>query len=302
MEIKRSDAEPVFILASCWRSGSTLLQRMCMDEHFIWGEPYGTSGTIPALHDTIYPLIVEMKNAFARSYQDPGEKFIYNGKELLPDLQERFVANLTPDFQTLVNAHVAFFETLFARQEKWGMKEVRLDHDHATYLRYLFPKAKIVFLYRNPYDCWRSIHRWISPVKEYVLSENRMEVRRGGNRLYDRWSDKEITEANFGNHWRYLTQGFIERAELLDAHLIRYEDLHDEKILDSLEDYLGFRLSRTAFENRPYDGFGGSTPMVDMELIREQVEPLAAHCGYVDNEYKMINDSKPAFKEISIYG
>src|SRR4051794_12968592 len=41
--------EPVFLLAAGWRSGSTLLQRMLLDQCLVWGEPYGSTGLIERL-------------------------------------------------------------------------------------------------------------------------------------------------------------------------------------------------------------------------------------------------------------
>lgn len=260
---------PVFILAAGWRSGSTLLQRMCMEEYFMWGEPYGTSGTIPAMCD-----------AFARSIAaDSGEKMIYKGGES-PEFIDKFIANLSPDFKTLVDAHRAFFKAMFARQEKWGLKEVRLDANHATYLRYLFPKAKIVFLYRNPYDCWRSVYKWL-----HVTDEG------AANKLYDCFPGAEITEQNFGKHWAFLTKGFLEKAKELNACVISYEDLCAGK-WERLEKYLGFKLSKKAFETNPRDGFGGRAHNVDLSIIRKQVDPLAASLGYYHAKFELTKESR----------
>src|SRR4051812_29224264 len=41
--------EPVFILASGWRTGSTLLQRLIVRTCFLWGEPFGHTWLIDSL-------------------------------------------------------------------------------------------------------------------------------------------------------------------------------------------------------------------------------------------------------------
>ena len=51
--------KPVFALASIWRSGSTLLQRLlCSDpEIILWGEPYGDAGILPGLANSARCLL-----------------------------------------------------------------------------------------------------------------------------------------------------------------------------------------------------------------------------------------------------
>ena len=51
--------KPVFALASIWRSGSTLLQRLlCSDpDILLWGEPYGDAGFLPGLANSARCLL-----------------------------------------------------------------------------------------------------------------------------------------------------------------------------------------------------------------------------------------------------
>ena len=53
--------KPVFVLASIWRSGSTLVQRLLSSdpEIIIWGEPYGDAGILPGLANSARGLLRE---------------------------------------------------------------------------------------------------------------------------------------------------------------------------------------------------------------------------------------------------
>ncbi len=125
---------PVFILAAGWRSGSTLLQRLLSERCLIWGEPYGHAGLIPSLADPI--------RCFTDRWPEPHHFYRGHPPEALATT---FIANLYPGVSDLRRAHRGFFERLFAEparaagHDRWGLKEVRLDADHALYLRWLFP-------------------------------------------------------------------------------------------------------------------------------------------------------------------
>ncbi|HEX5446610.1 MAG TPA: sulfotransferase [Pirellulales bacterium] len=153
-----SAEEPIFVLAAGWRSGSTLLQRLLMPRAFLWGEPFGHAGLI---EDLARPLA-----AFGGAW--PPDAYFYGGQPA-GALAERFIANLYPDPQSLLDAHLAYFERLLieparhaansqslTQPTRWGLKEVRLSADHAAYLKWLFPRAKLLFLIRNPWDAYRS--------------------------------------------------------------------------------------------------------------------------------------------------
>ena len=59
LEPMPSANEPVFMLTSIWRSGSTLIQRLlCSDPQiYIWGEPYGDAGIVPHLFQSAKGLL-----------------------------------------------------------------------------------------------------------------------------------------------------------------------------------------------------------------------------------------------------
>lgn len=251
---------PVFLLAAGWRSGSTFLQRTIMPECFLWGEPYERTWVIDSLARSL--------EAFSDHWPDPD--FFYRGQEP-HDLASQFIANLYPPVERFLDAHLAFFDSLFASparkagSQRWGLKEVHLGVEHAAYLRWLYPQASILLLYRNPYDAWRSY-----------------AARRAiGWRWYYRWPDQPITPQLFGRHWRTLTSGFLEQHERCGALLVRYEELAQGNFAP-IEEHVGFVLSRSAAEVHVKEG---PPPLekiaeADLQELAGEVEPLASELGY----------------------
>jgi hypothetical protein len=256
-----STEEPVFVLSAGWRSGSTLLQRALLSKCLIWGEPLGHAGLIERLAD---PLRVV-------SEQWPEQHFVYRGQPI-DSLAGKFIANLYPPPRHLIQAYLAWFDALFAQparaagRERWGIKEVRLSADHATLLRWLYPRAKLLFLIRNPYDAFRSF----------------AARRDKGWKWYHRWPDYPVTPQLFGRHWRELTSSFLAAGEMLGGLVVYYEDL-ERRGWQQVRDYVGFELSEAAIRTNPPDG--GPKPVVaiapaDLEPLRAEVEPLAEELGY----------------------
>jgi len=199
---------PVFVFSAGWRSGSTLVQRLILSsrELVVWGEPLGDAAFIGRL-------------AYSLSYVSdkwPPQKFFMTGSSL-GELASRWIANLTPEINFLRSAHRCLFLEWFkkpAKQrfglERWGLKEVRLTIHHARYLKWLFPNARFVFVYRHPLDAFRS---W------------------KGNKWRSKWPGYYPRSAMaFGRHWRFLLEGFIEGTEEVDGLLIKFEDLVTGKV------------------------------------------------------------------------
>ena len=256
-----SEEEPVFVLSAGWRSGSTLVQRALLSQCLIWGEPLGHAGLIERLAD---PLRVV-------SDRWPEPHFVYRG-QASETLQEKFIANLYPPPQHWLAAHLAWFDAMFAQsartagKPRWGLKEVRLSADHAAYLRWLYPRAKFIFLIRNPYSSFRSF----------------AARRDQGWHWFHRWPTHPVTPQLFGRHWRELTDSFLAAGEALGGLVVQYEDLKHGG-WEELQDYVGFELSDTAMKTNPSDG--GPPPLVelaaaDLDPLRAEVEPLAAELGY----------------------
>ena len=201
-EAERSS--PIFVLSAGWRSGSTLVQRLlCSDPSMLmWGEPFGEA--IPV------PRMASMLEAYVGKATNRAEDALDSMASDTP-LSEQWIANLNPGFAALRRAHRAFFETLLAAParekgyERWGAKWVRLTAHHARYLQWLYPRARIVFLVRDPAASFRSYRgkRWYA-VNPVARVDNVFK---------------------FVAHWKFVTDSFLEAGAGLDALLLRYEDL-----------------------------------------------------------------------------
>src|SRR5262245_61056868 len=78
--------EPVFVFAACWRSGSTLLQRMLLKNCLVWGEPYGP-----------HALIWGMARQICYFNDDwPREEFFVDHPGWSSKIQDRSTANVWP--------------------------------------------------------------------------------------------------------------------------------------------------------------------------------------------------------------
>ncbi|MFU2485943.1 sulfotransferase [Thauera sp. WH-1] len=256
---------PIFLLSAGWRSGSTMLQRLIMSDSrvLIWGEPYDECGTIQA-------LAAGMK-AFREGW--PPSDYFYDGSAP-QDLSGEWIANLFPGLQDLRRAHRAFFDTLFAEParragaERWGIKEVRLTAEHAHYLKWLYPKARFLLLYRNPLEAYRSYARY-------------------GRSWYDVFPDRPVfTPSHFGAHWSELMRGYLQEAEHLDALLVRYEDLIGKQPpLEALNAYLCTEVDRSVLTNKVGSSeLGGAKVVInalERSLLRRHVKTISDQLGYV---------------------
>lgn len=258
-----NEPQPIFLLSAGWRAGSTLLQRLIMSDPSVimWGEPYDECGVVQRMAD--------MLKAFRPGW--PPEEYYYSDKK--PRAGD-WVANFFPRADALRRGHRAFFEATFAEPahaagaRRWGIKEVRLSAEHAHYLRWLYPAAKFVFLYRNPLHAYQSYCRF-------------------GRNWYDLWPEKPVfTPSAFGSHWRDLTAGFLRDARVLDALLVRYEDLvvADAKLLDALEKHLALRVERRVLTlkvgSSERAGQHSHVTRLEKTLLRRAVAPVAEQLGY----------------------
>lgn len=262
---------PIFLLSAGWRSGSTLLQRLIMSDRnvLIWGEPYDECGLIQHLAAT--------SRAFRPGW--PRADYYYDGTPI-GQLSGNWVANLFPAPQDWRDAHRALFQTLFAQPAhaagagRWGIKEVRLTAEHCHYLRWLYPNAKFLFLYRHPLDAYRSYCSF-------------------GRNWYDTYPDRPVfTPRAFGRHWRNLMDGFIAEADALGALLVRYEDLiADVTTVERVEAYLGIAIDHTILRKKVRnsgnvkDNPAEKRPEVKVSgletwLLRRAVAPTAVKLGY----------------------
>lgn len=250
---------PIFLLAAGWRSGSTMLQRMLLKNCFVWGEPFGSSG-----------LLDRLTQPFQRfSANWPKDEFFFGGLTDTSGLAEKWVANMYPSMEHLLNAHSTFWQTLLgepARErgfDRWGFKEVRYGIEHAIYLKWVFPNARFVFLIRNPYDCWAS-------------------YRRSNSRVLRFWPEELImSPEQFGAHWLSIANGFSERSHEVNGFVLHYESLADPNgDLKPLQNYLEFDLDVLARKVVVGASPPGAVKPDEMSRLRELVAPLATRFGY----------------------
>jgi hypothetical protein len=260
----KDNEEPIFLLSAGWRSGSTLLQRLIMSDSqvLIWGEPYDECGMIQVLADSM--------KAFRANW--PPAEYYYDGTPPA-DLSGSWIANLFPSLEDLRKGHRAFFDVMFSEPSKrggaarWGIKEVRLGSEHALYLRWLYPKAKFIFLYRNPLDAYRSYARY-------------------GRSWYDIFPNKPMfTPTAFGTHWRQLMEGYLRDAKILDALLVRYEDLiGDCPPMKEIGTYLGISMNHSVLDAKVGSSERGGKKVqvsrLEKWLLKRAVSPVAEGLGY----------------------
>jgi len=261
-------ASPIFLFSAGWRSGSTLLQRLIMSDPrvLLWGEPFDECGIIQALAGTV--------RAF-RSGWPPAEYYLSHHGDAKPGaLADDWIANLFPAAEDLRRGHRAFLEATFAEPARragaarWGIKEVRLTAGHAHYLKWLYPNARFVFLYRNPLDAYQSYCRY-------------------GRNWYDTWPDRPVfTPTAFGRHWRELTEGFLRDEQALGALVVRYEELvkGGEELLQKIERHLDVRADRSVLGKRigssEREGRQAAVSRLEKSLLRAAVSTCARDLGY----------------------
>jgi len=255
-----STDEPVFVLAAGWRSGSTLLQRMLLKNCLVWGEPYGRLG-----------LIERMAAPLAFFWEEwPPEEFLSHHPHWTGNLAEKWTANMFPSPKHLMEAQADFFRSLLgqpARErgyKRWGLKEVRYGIEHAVYLRWLFPRARFLFLVRNPYDSWSSYRRLGASVIRFVPEPN------------------INTPEPFARHWLELARGFCERYAEVGGMVLKYEDViapsFDPR---TIEDYLGFELDLSARNLKVHSAPPNKVDAAEMVRLSQIVGEFAKSLGYV---------------------
>jgi Sulfotransferase family len=252
--------EPLFLFSAGWRSGSTLVQRLVNSAaaYFLWGEPYSRADLVPRLADSIRPT--------TDAWPMPADVL----READDSPGDRWTANLHPDLETLVESHRALFRTLLApppgtrADAGWGFKEVRLTAEHALYLHLLFPRAKFVFLVRDPVDAYASYKTWRS--------------------WYVRWPEEQVRTAwGYAGLWVELAGGFLAEVDAVGGIVIRYEELHPGgPAVAALDDLLGVSVDERVLANRISGHDGGPAHLSSLErrIIAHRTAPVARRLGY----------------------
>lgn len=221
---------PVFLFSAGWRSGSTLLQRLLCstNELVVWGEPLGNSAVVANLASTL--------THFTDKW--PADEFFSHAHDI-ESFSSSWIANVTPEMEVFKAAHKAFLDTWLAQSAKdtygiakWGLKEVRLTIEHAKYLKWIYPNAKFIFIYRDLFAAYRS---W------------------RGNQWEDSWPGYFTwSPVSYARHWKLLLSGFFDGYEEVDGVLIKYEELVSGNIdLQELARHIGIdQIDTTVLDKR----------------------------------------------------
>lgn len=256
---------PIFVLASGFRSGSTLLPRLVTSGGpLIWGEPLMQTGWLFALIGALIHL--------------PGREFAHlqlDRVEAQGALQDQWIANLNPGIERFKAGQRAMLRTYLAPPSRlegrsgWGAKFVRLDGYHAQYLRWLFPRCRIVMLERNPVDSFLS-YKTIHPEFGRISG-------RPGWTLMPGWPLDGAERFFAAVHHQMDTFRDVICAAPEDAILIRFEDLlENNETLARLCGFLGLELDPAVLA-RKLTGMEGApnAPAVCSEAERAVIERWA---------------------------
>lgn len=264
-----SDA-PIFILASGWRCGSTLLQRL-LNSHtdiLIWGEQRGY----------LNRFLQEFSSLLTWQTQHALERDVYLTKGY-----DTFTPNMLPARQQILDAAVAHLKALFGGpayaldKSTWGFKEVRYDASIAMFLQDCFPQSRFIHLTRHITDCFISLKHWENQSTGWTRE----------------WTELHIAE------WQRINASFLtmksQTARLLQ---VKYEDMvaDPHTFCTRLETFLHIapdQFDRTVFAKRLHnfdvDGVLDRRPLIRpsdldpterMLLSKDSVVEIATAYGY----------------------
>ena len=266
---------PVFLIASVWRTGSTLTQRLIVSSKDIlmWGEPFADSSIIQNLHATTKPFL-DAQTRFAWPHFTPTRMNIEKDK-WLEGMAIQWIANMYPDIAELKNSYRSMLDRLFfasAKKEnfnRFGIKFVRLTVEQVQFLQWIYPDARIVFLTRNPYDAWNSYS--------------------GCNWTYSYPNIKVSKIVPFIKIWEKNTTDFLG-FQHPNSMFFRYEDvvnssdirekLRSHCLLESIDEDI-LQVQQRGIQNPEI--LKGISPR-DIQQIEKLVGPLTKKLGYLGHK------------------
>jgi len=226
-EVEKDIEAPIFLLSTGWRAGSTLLQRILVTDPrvLLWGEPMGEMVIVAKLAEAMSHFISPRNLQLWKDQEDPSAA----------SLPTSWVANLYPSSRDFRLALRRLFDQWLgepARRRgfsRWGFKEVRLGATEASFLHWLYPKAKFVFISRHPYDCYRS------------LADSHWD------QVYYRHPDVPVdSAASFARHWNRLAVAWSDLPGGFPSCHIKYEDLITGKVdFRQLESWLDIEIKES---------------------------------------------------------
>jgi hypothetical protein len=259
-----SEERPVFLFASGWRSGSTLVQRLLCSHPrvMLWGENRGLLDHLRAATEVIDEL-----QALSRKQRGNLEREGHQGwiPVLNPPL-ERFEAGVA-------ELLCAYYAQPACEQGRpfWGFKEVRCDVDDARWLARLFPGARFLFLVRHPEAC-------LASARGTTREDRGILPQAGGPRA-------------FVDHWKRLVRGFLEEAEGLRHRTLVYEELVEKPEVGVAQIAEFLDLAPGDFDVGVFDrrvrGWKREPHLerADLRALRDpELWELAERCGYAPRE------------------
>jgi len=258
---------PIFVFAASWRTGSTLMQRIinASKEAFIFGEP--------ALVSNYRELYYKNKEYL--------ERVAFNREKTDLNKRGQWIPVLNPSVENLKKSYNVLFKQLFSPKEigleikRWGFKEVRSNaYENSKFLQELYPKAKFIYLIRNPYDMYVSL--------------------KGQKAIFDNFKDNDPYYPV--RVWRENVNFFLDKDKIkeFDCLVIKYEDLINpnlsKEILQKICNFLNIKMSEDMLKELNMKA--GSTkekePLSEQEIneINEIIQDVNVHLNY---EYKKKN-------------
>jgi hypothetical protein len=198
---------PIILLGSGQRTGSTLLQRFMVSNPniMIWGEHDGVFSDIYRKYDRLYEWDAMFSHQL-ETFQTDG----FNN----------FIPNMIPSSDVIRASQRAMLEVLYRDtalnlgRNIWGFKEVLYDAEMAARLRDLFPGMKVVYITRHPFGGFTSL-----------LHEERLKPTEVNIPLKDIWTREKTTQ--WIDTWVDINESFLDHPAINDEWVfsMTYEEL-----------------------------------------------------------------------------
>ncbi len=253
---------PVFITAPTARNGVTLLQRLINSSRqmIVYGENTNFMSVVPKLvHSSV------------QVHNERSAEFNEARKQFLQQTTEGWTSNLWPDPQPLMMiAFEAFYKSVLVYQQcsekygyqRWGIKNPLNEPQMIERLRILMPKARYLFIYRNPIDVIKS-----AKSRKFITTTDQLK------QYAAQWAGILTTVVNYG----------FEQVKV-----IKYENLIDnpDPIIDQIERFAGITGIDRSVMKRKINTFAVSSELMEGSNEKGYVKPddLSA------DEKKMITD------------
>ncbi|MBR8827307.1 MAG: sulfotransferase [Gomphosphaeria aponina SAG 52.96 = DSM 107014] len=236
--------DPIIILGP-GRCGSTLLQRILNTsaDMTIWGEHGGFMKGLAQSYFMLTESELLKRNIYGReritpsmvigAFTDYGESINWVNSFNNEIVRERYTELIVK----LLN------NGLDVEKTSWGFKEILYNKNDRTMDMWLelFPKTKVVFSLRHPYDVIRSmIVSWENPklLKEQLETNNLNEIKESSLRYAARWN-------NVVSSFQY----WINEKEII-YKVEKYEDLMEKpkKSIKDIFQFIEIEMPATALE------------------------------------------------------